>query len=87
MQQEQNELKTAVEHTIRQSLIKWAIRWSIGIIAVIGITSYKPGLTWIWYVVAPVALLSLGAIFATKYLMEQELQNDEDTNEDNNTEA
>jgi len=72
-----NETTQLPDNTLRKSLTSWAIRWGIGIIAIIGILSQKPNLTWIWYIVAPIALLSLATIFFINHLSKQESYGEE----------
>ncbi len=68
----ENELKSlesSFDVSIKRKLLLWVVRWIIGFAIIAVVTSYFPGVSWLWYVGIAIAIISLIAIFAAKSIL------------------
>ena len=54
---------------LRRRLLLWALRWLIGFSGIFLVTHFYPGLAWLWWAGAGLALLSLCWLFAAQRLL------------------
>ena len=60
---------------LRQKLLYWAIRWSIGLVAVAAVTYLFPGFDWLWYLAIGFAGASLILMISMHLLLKRKLSN------------
>jgi len=64
---------------LKQRLLFWALRWTIGFIGIWVILKFYPELTWLWWAGLIVALISLFAILGSFLFLEKKMKNTSDT--------
>ena len=62
---------------LRQRMSRWALRWTIGIVGILIVTAFYPGLAWLWWAGAGLALLSLALMLAGQWLISRKLARSE----------
>jgi len=62
---------------MRQRLVMWGIRWTIGFGLIALVVWYNPDLTWLWWVGGAVALTSLAFLIVGQKLMQSRINKTE----------
>ena len=71
-----DEMRHEARVFLKQRLLFWALRWTIGFFGIWVILQFYPALTWLWAAGLVVALVSLAAILGRFFLLEKRLKKD-----------
>jgi len=67
-------LQAELAASIRRRLLFWAIRWTLGFAAIAAAVQWRPGLSWLWWVGAIVAFISLLTLLSLHVLSRRRLE-------------
>ncbi len=62
---------------LRERLLRWALRWTIGFIGIYLATVFYPDFTWLWWAGAGLALLSLSLLLGGQLVISRKLARSE----------
>ena len=69
-----DEMRIEARAFLKQRLLFWAIRWTIGFFGIWVILQFYPELTWLWWAGLVIALVSLVAILGSFFFLEKKMK-------------
>ncbi len=69
-----DEMRGETRAFLKQRLLFWALRWTIGFFGIWVILQFYPELTWLWWAGLVIALVSLAAILGSFLFLEKKMK-------------